>query len=194
MTRLTAKRVVPATLLIAVALLAPSSSSQGATVKKMSTQDLVKLSEVIVLGKVVAQQGRRLEDGTHLTDVTLDVTAFVKSGDATQKTFTFPIYGGTVDGITKSFSGQTKYIDGEDVLLFLEAPHPKLGYRHTIGMAQGKFTVQVEPGTGKKYLVRDLGGIQLAGPNGRLEEPKTNEPRLYLEAFIQEIKGYLGTK
>jgi hypothetical protein len=178
-----------------VASIAAAPPSRAATVVRLSNAELAKRADVILLGKVVSQTPRAGEGSFIMTEVSMDVTAFVKSGDPTAKTFKFLTVGGTLDGRTFTFSGNTKYTDGEDVLLFLEAPHPKTSCRFTVGLGQGKFNVRVEEGTGKKFLERDLGGLRFVDAHGRVEEPaKPSEPRLYLEPFIQEIKTNIDRK
>ena len=171
-----------------------ASPGFAASVVKKSNKDLAQEAEVIVQGKVASTQARKGDGAFIFTDVTLDVTAFVKSGDVTQKTFKFSTIGGTLDGRTFGFSGIVSYSVGDEVLLFLEAPNPKTGCRYTIGVAQGKFMIRRDD-SGKVYLERELAGTQFSDAHGHLEPPsKSNEPKLLLDEFLKEIKGYLEKK
>lgn len=189
---------IPAVIVLALASLAsaPASPVHAAEVIRVSHAELAKQAELIVQGKVKTTQPRAGQGSAIYTDVTLEVTAWIKSGDAAQKTFTFSTMGGTLDGRTFGFSGNTKYAEGEEVLLFLGAPEPRTGWRSTIGVAQGKFTIKKEE-SGKAYLERDLGGTTFVdgrGSGGAAKDPEQGNVRLYLDDFLKEIKGYLEKK
>jgi hypothetical protein len=71
--------------------------------------------------------------------------------------------GGVVHGIGQKVFGEAGLASGEEVVLFLRRIQG--GYR-TVGMAQGKFRVEVEPKSGERHAVQELQGLALARKAG----------------------------
>jgi len=188
-------RTASRTAVLALALTALlAAQSFGSTVLRFSNEELAKRADVIVHGKVTGQTCKAGEGPIIMTEYTLEVTELLKGGTAGAKTFTFLALGGTLDGKGYAISGSATYAADEEVLVFLDAVHPKTGCRHAIGLAQGKFTVKEEPESKKKFLVRDLGGLRMVDSAGKPIEVKAETTKLYIDAFKKEIKGYLEKK
>lgn len=170
------------------------SAALASTVLRFSNDELTRRADVILHGKCTRAEPREGPNNMVLTDYEFDVIELVKGGDAHDKTFKFSALGGKrADGSGFAISGAPVYAVGEECVLFLDAPHPKNGCRTAIGLAQGKFTVKTEPGTSKKHVVRDLGGLRLVDRTGKLVGIQSADgPKLYLEPFLKEIKSYLG--
>ncbi len=174
-----------------------ASMAFGSTVLRFNNWQLTKRADVILHGKCTKATPRDGKNGMVVTDYEFEVIELIKGGDATSpKTFTFTALGGKLEDHGTTISGSPTYTVGEESILFLDSVHPKTGCRTAIGLAQGKFAVKTEEGTSKKHLVRDLGGLRLVDQNGRLVGIQAADgPKLYLEVFMKEIKGYLqGTK
>lgn len=179
-----------------LALVALAALGEASTVLRFSNEELARRADVILHGKCTGLAARAGEGPIIITDYTFEVTTFVKGApaDGATKTFTFSALGGTLEGRGYAISGSPVYAKGEEVVLFLDAPHPKTGCRHAIGLAQGKFTAKEEAETKKKYLVRDLGGLRLVDRTGHVVDVKGEGPRLYLEPFLEEVRAVLKKK
>jgi hypothetical protein len=177
--------------LAAVVTLLLSGLGHGATVVQLTNEELTKRAEVILHGKCTAHVAKPGTGQTIVTEYTFEVIDFIKSGTAT-KSFVFQALGGKLEDRGYAISGAPVYAVDEEVILFLDAAHPKTGCRHAIGLAQGKFTVKQEQGSSKRYLVRDLGGLRLVDSKGNMVGIQSAEgPRLYLEPFLKEVRSYL---
>jgi hypothetical protein len=181
--------------LLVVALVALAGLGEASTVLRFSNEELARRADVILLGKCTAMTARAGDGPVIFTEYTFDVAEFVKGAPvgSSSKTFQFKALGGKLEDRGWVISGSATYGQDEECLVFLDAPHPKTGARHAIGLAQGKFSVKVESGTNKKYLVRDLGGLRVVDSVGKPVDTKDG-PRLYLDTFLKEIKGYLEKK
>jgi hypothetical protein len=130
-----------------------------------------------------------------VTDYQLEVVEFLKGGDSTAHVFSFTALGGRLKDRGFAISGSPQWTVGEECVIFLDVVHPKTGCRTAIGLAQGNFTVVSEQGSSKKHVVRELGGLRLVDKDGHVVALQSAEgPRVYLEPFLKEIKGYLGEK
>ncbi len=183
----------------AVVLAALGAVGHASTVLQFSHEDLTRRADVIFHGRCTQALAKAGEGTIITTEYEFQVDEFLKgapAGDA--KTFRFRAIGGTLDGRTFQISGSPTYSLDEEVVLFLDVPHPKTQCRHAIGLAQGKFSVREDPESKKKYLVRDLGGLRLTDAAGKVVKEGALEAeqdsRLYLESFLATIKSYLPKK
>lgn len=183
---------------IVAALAAMSGAATASTVLQFSNEDLTKRADVIFHGRCTSAVPKAGEGQIIITEYEFEVAQFLKGGNAGDKKLSFRALGGTLDGRTWAISGSPTYAIDEEVVLFLDVPHPKTGCRHAIGLAQGKYSVREEADTKKKYVVRDLGGLRLtdaAGTvvkEGGLEAEQTD--RLYLEPFLATIQSFVAKK
>jgi hypothetical protein len=176
--------------LLGVALTGVAAAS---TVLHFSNEELTKRADVIVHGKCTKATPREGYNKMIVTDYEFDVIELVKGKSDDKKTFRFTALGGKLADRGFLIHGSPSYQTGDECILFLDVPHPKTGCRTAIGLAQGKFAVVSEPGSSKKHLVRELGGLRLVDPNGQMVGiPSPDGPKLYLEEFLKEIKGYLA--
>jgi hypothetical protein len=117
--------------------------SQSQSVK---TEDLIKNSDVIVVGKVGRMVSEWNEDKSRiLTRVTISVDQTLK-GPGTDNAVTVTIPGGEVDGIGEWYSHTARFADQEDVVVFAE--RDKKGRFRVSGGEQGKISVQRDKATG----------------------------------------------
>jgi hypothetical protein len=180
-------------------VLALAGVSLGATVLKLSNQELTKRADVILHGKCTKKTARQDANiKMTVTDYEFEVTEFLKAPDDVKKAgtrFAFSVLGGKLeDGSGTFVSGFPTYSVDEECVLFLDAVHPKTKCRTSVGLAQGKFTVKQEEGSSKKYLVRELGDLNLVDDKGHVVGIASKDGlKLYLEVFLKEIKGYLAS-
>ena len=121
--------------------------------------DLVAESDLIIHGRVIDQRSEWVD--SHIgTFVELEVIECLK-GDCEPGEITDVFrLGGLVDDLAMVVSGEAEFVNGEEVVVFLElqpgAPGPLV-----VGMAQGIFTIVADPITEQRMITRDLGGLQL---------------------------------
>jgi hypothetical protein len=173
---------------VALCLTAVAAAS---TVLHFSDEELTKRADVIVHGKCTKATPREGFNKMVVTDYELEVIERIK-GKADDKKFTFTTFGGKLADHGTLIHGSPTFEVGEECIVFLDVVDARSGCRTPIGLAQGKFSVRSDPGTSKKHLVRELGGLRLVDPNGRMVGiPSPDGPKIYLEEFVKEIKGYL---
>ena len=136
-------------------LLAPAASGASVLVA-MDLGHLCRNADVIVHGEVLRLQSA-WEDGRIITRTTVRVAAALKGRPGNE--VVVRSLGGVVGRTGQVAHGEARFAAGEELVLFLS----DLGgeYR-AVGMAQGKFEVTVEAGTGARTAVRDLSGLALA--------------------------------
>jgi hypothetical protein len=184
-------RIAAPAIAIVLALAPPAGSS---TVVRLSNKDLADRADQILHGKCASQESHLSDDGSFIwTEYTLEITERLKGQDDGRKTFTFRSLGGVVGDRGYAISGAATFKNGEEVVCFLDVPHPKNGCRHTIGLAQGKFSVVVDEPTQEKFVERDLDGLKLLDPRTNRVEPASPQtsPRLRFVPFMNEIRGFV---
>jgi hypothetical protein len=111
------------------------------TIQRLSLEDMVDHSEVIVSGHVArtwaSWDDRHRFIWTHSEVIAENV---IKGNRADTVVVSEP--GGSVDGMAMRIAGAPTYVAGEQVVLFLERlPN---GYLRSIGMGQGKLRVSAD--------------------------------------------------
>ena len=123
-------------------------AADAATVAKRNIGDLIAMGEVIVHGKVLEVRDGITAQNVPYTEVTVEVTEATKGNAG--RTYTFRQYGliepkdmgnGLVN-LNVTPDGWPTYSKDEEVVLFLYKPGQLTGLRTTVGLFQGKFTVQ----------------------------------------------------
>jgi hypothetical protein len=147
-------------------LLAQFSKKELSEIKKMS-----KGSDVIVTGKVTKQKSSWNSNKTRIfTEATLHVDEYIKGNkNGSSVVVTYP--GGEVGSVGELYSHMPKFVNNEDVLVFLKKDKKGEGYKIFNG-EEGKINVLSDSKTGEK----------VTSSNVRIN---------YLKA---QIKGYLNEK
>lgn len=119
------------------------SSSSSAIMKAMSTEELVKTSEIIVIGEVEDVKAQWSKDGKTIFTSASIVISDVIRGNIAQKKIIVEYEGGEVGDIGLRVSDVSPLSNGEKVILFLRSGKSKQeGVVHNIvGKAQGKYTI-----------------------------------------------------
>ncbi|MFN3198606.1 MAG: hypothetical protein ACE366_09375 [Bradymonadia bacterium] len=163
MSRFSLNSILLGALMCAPAVVHLAPQQADATVMKaLSLDQMVKQSDVIVRGEVVAQHSAWNEAGNRIYTVTeLKVMEPLK-GQATSETIIkIRQLGGTVDGITQNIAGNALLSTGEEVAIFLRADAEK-SLHYVVGMAQGKYTIDRSSGT--PMVVRQMHGLSFTRP------------------------------
>ena len=140
---------------------------------------LVADAQVIVHGRVVRLEARASADGLGIdTLVTLESASYLK-GDL-GRAFTFVARGGQLGRYRSVVSGAPRFVEGQEVVLFLGAKPPTLP--HVIRLGQGAFRVSVDARSGARRIRRQ----PLAGSSAtwqRVQRGSGPADGLSLDAF-----------
>jgi hypothetical protein len=148
----------------------------------LSVEQLADQSALVVRGTVLSESCQRDPAGRIYTKVELQVGEVWKGSLPTNRCTI--VHGGGILGGEKSVvSGQVDYGIGEEVVAFLVLNQRGEGV--TLGLAQGKFHVWQEQGTGER-LVRNL--FHGAPDNLRGAVPRGVKPRTAQRLTLTELK------
>ena len=134
-------RFLPVAMLAAcIAGLSPTASAT--TMVKLSTNQIVDAADIIVRGTVTEVWSEEDENGVVWTRAQLEVTKTYK-GDPAKTTHVIDRLGRTFGGHVSVVHGSTRFSPGEDAVFFLETLGS--GRLSTVGLSQGKYTLQLDP-------------------------------------------------
>lgn len=174
-------RIDPKAPLLAL-VLAALSPVYGTLVPRLSFEELVGQSAVVVHGRVAAVRVAWDADHENIwTHYQIALDEALKGSPG--RTVEIQEPGGELDGIRMEIIGTPRYELGEEVVVF--AALTPAGLR-TCGWGQGRFVVAGEPG--KRRVRNDLGNVQLTAPDqpGRYRAAVTrDEP---LDVFKQRVR------
>ncbi|HET9251485.1 MAG TPA: hypothetical protein VFP58_05150 [Candidatus Eisenbacteria bacterium] len=185
-----------ATAFAGIALLGASLAG-ATTVQKFTVRDLAKLSESIVLARVVDETARMDEGSKEIyTYVTLRVIEGVKGSKRSdnaknksgEETITIRQLGGAYGKYISVVPGMPTFRKGEEVVVFL-SQKDRAGYPWVMGLQQGKYSVTTDD-NGFKQVRNDMDGLTVVEENGLKTEVKgtTTQP---LASFLDGIKTQL---
>ena len=122
----------------------------------VKTEDLIKRSDVIIVGKVGQKISEWNEDKSRIqTSVSISVDQTIK-GSAAGNTITVVIPGGEVDGVGEWYSHTARFSDDEDVVVFAE--QDQKGRYRVSGGDQGKISVRRDKTTGA-LMIPNIGPL-----------------------------------
>ncbi|OLC59350.1 MAG: hypothetical protein AUH76_14840 [Candidatus Rokubacteria bacterium 13_1_40CM_4_67_11] len=176
---------------VAVALtLISAAPALATTVVPVSDTDLAAQATAIVLGRVTTIQSH-LDSGRGqiFTDITLAVDE-VLAGPALPVSVTIRQPGGRAGGYEMWIEGSPEFIIGERVLVFLRVARD--GTLRVLHLYQGKFSVMVDPLTGRDVAIRITGaGVRVLPPlrPGAAPPPKDTHELDDLRRTIRALRG-----
>jgi hypothetical protein len=168
-----------------------SVSSSASVVIALDKADLARDADAIIWGKVIQSESFWDESGKGiLTKIDITVDRVLKGG-INVKILTIVQRGGTIDGYRQIVFGQAQFFIGEEVIVFLEQKENEYVVK---GMAQGKFSIQKDPITGKRLAVRELDGLGFASKDKSdavlLDKPLYVKPQFTLDDLLTEIERW----
>lgn len=111
--------------------------------------ELTRLAELIFVGKVTSMTDGLTENNLPYTEITFEISQSIKGGLAERSTFSYRQFGllkprdmGDGKALAASFPGFPSYKEGEDVMVFLYKAAALTGLRTSVGLSQGKFTIE----------------------------------------------------
>ncbi len=133
--------------LVCLAMVPGISSAQG---RAMTTDELVKQSDVVFVGKVNQLKSEWSSDKSRIfTRVTLSVDQYLM-GTGTGSTLTLVTPGGEIDGVGEMYTHMPVFHKDEDVVVY--AARDARGAYHVTGGSQGKLIVDRDSDTGMQYV------------------------------------------
>ena len=179
------------------------------TVLRLDIPTLTKMSEHVVVGRVVDQRSRieTWGDGTSrsphglrvVTDTLIEIDE-VLAGLRSVPVVTLTQLGGSATGedgpLVERVFGYPTFEVGEHVLLFLE--QTDTGRLVVAGLAQGTFRLSTDSESGALMAERDLDGLRVVAAGGhsirRVGSPQTSIDRLPLHQLRAQIAGQRMTR
>ncbi|MGH7495589.1 MAG: hypothetical protein ACREOO_24785 [bacterium] len=140
-------------LALVLALIGVSASYvYSTTIVQRNLASLTKLARVIFVGKMISARDDMLNGRIPYTEYTFEVVEPIKGNLLTRSTFKYRQFGllqprdmgnGKRLALTgKNIAGLPLYQNGETVLVFLGQASPQSGLRTTVGLTQGKFSIE----------------------------------------------------
>lgn len=123
-------------------------SADASTVKRQNLGDLIALGDIIIRGHITNVTDGIDANNVPYTEVTVNITETLR-GNVTG-TYAFRQFGllqprdmgnGLVN-LNTTLDGWARYAPDEEVVLFLYQAAPWTGLRTTVGLFQGKFTIE----------------------------------------------------
>ncbi len=118
-------------------------------------KDLSVGADVIITGKVAQQSSSWNDDNTRIyTKATIQVDEYLKGiNNGNSITVTYP--GGEVGDVGEMYSHMPRFVDNEEVLVFLKKDEKNTGYKVFNG-ENGKIIVIDDPITGEKVTTSNV--------------------------------------
>lgn len=173
--------------LLAVAVSAPSAEARMA--RYIKTEELVKTSDEVIHGVVTDTESYYWQDSKLIvTDVTVEVASAAKGGFAKSDSFTITVAGGEMDGMRLVATGLPTFREGEEVVLFLR--HQKSNGTVVTAGERGKYLVQTDGATGKKYVrgASTEGTLGLGEVSKATPAEQKDENGVTLDAFLTYVE------
>ncbi|HYV44598.1 MAG TPA: hypothetical protein VFA20_07025 [Myxococcaceae bacterium] len=178
-------------LAVGLALLAaPSGSARGATVLRLSFEELTDRSDAVVRGRVVGSTPKMNAAAGRISTFTeVQVIEAIKGAPGKRITVRQP--GGEVGGIGQAVEGAARFAPGEEVVLFLQRAPDDATVFHVLSMSAGK--VRLEKKRDALRAVRDLDGIAFVDPApSRPAAPSPNKVQVVSSEDLGDANQFLG--
>lgn len=146
------KSIYSVVLLIGVmmVLLSGISNTVRAQVRPASTDELTRLADIVVVGKIADVKAGWNSDRSRIyTTVTVAVDQTLK-GDAGTTTASILVPGGEVDGVGEMYSHSVQFKKDEEVVVF--ARKDKQGRLRVVSGEHGKLSVSQDAATGARVV------------------------------------------
>ncbi len=168
---------------------------QSTVMMKQSLGDLARRARMILQGNVVGVTQEWNEDKTMIFSVVRIAAERVIKGEAGTREVVIRQPGGMIGGTGVRVEGYPQFSPGEETVVFLEpfeASGPHSGARRVVGMAQGMFRVETDPGSGKKVVLPSGEMPTLLDAQGREVSPEKGP--IALDEFIASIQREISKK
>ena len=165
--------------------------ASATTVRRFDLEEMVQTAERIFLGTCLSTGCER--DSLEICTRTSFRVAERIKGTFDADTLVLRLPGGTLDGVRFSILGMPSFEPGEEVVLFLSA-EDEAGYPWVVGLSQGKFSVVLDPLSGKKVVVNGSSGLAFSSGPLMDQEGVDGIVGVPLDAFLERIRGMVTKK
>jgi hypothetical protein len=149
--------------------------------RPLSIEQLAQKSHLILHGTVLSKSCQRDPEGRIYTKVELQIT---ESWKGSKDRFVLVHGGGVLGNESSEAVGQESYEVGEEVVAFVVLNQRGEGV--TLGLAQGKFRIWVDPASGEKMAHNPFHGH---APQTDGAKAPTSKKSLSLLELKQRVKG-----
>ncbi|HIJ73586.1 MAG TPA: hypothetical protein HPP83_05735, partial [Candidatus Hydrogenedentes bacterium] len=190
--------VAGAVILVACALLFVQFAD--ARIMRLSTEQVVAMSDDIVTGNVTSVESRWAEEGVRkiVTDVSITVTDTVKGRLNKDGQIHLRVPGGRIGAVVSYATDMPRFAEGEEVLLYLEY-REGFGYLVVAG-SRGKYDIAADGKTGVKYVVAPDAPAKLGlkdaetaieQDDAQTADENPNDPQPDGKVPLEDLKEYL---
>ncbi|HKW15613.1 MAG TPA: hypothetical protein VJS69_14090 [Candidatus Krumholzibacteria bacterium] len=176
--------------LIAAGLVAAALPALATQIIQVSPQEIAKASTLVVDGKVSGVRSYWNDDHSKIfTETTVAVNATHKGANAS--TVRVMTLGGVVGNVRQTVHGALAWSRGEEVLLFLEpAGTTQPGAFQVTGFSQGKYDIERDAKTGRKYVRQAMpGGVSGDTPSATSGTTSSQSDKVALDQFLGQVLG-----
>lgn len=165
-----------------------ADEAQATTMLRMTTRELTRASQDVVLGEVVGVRSEWTSDRRMITRVTIRVNERLK-GDAAGIVEVVQL-GGEVDGVKVSVPGCPSFRPGEEAVLFLAGTNR--ARLQVTGLAQGKFEVTRAAGGKGEALARRAPGFETGDARRLTPTVRGGRTGVPLDSLVAEVRRSIG--
>jgi hypothetical protein len=176
------KRNWLAALSLVAALSALPAPAEATTITPATVEQLVDASDLIVRGTVTEVWTEADDRGTVWTRTQIEVTSQLKGAEV--DSVVVDQLGGVFHNDYAIVLGSPRFSPGEDALFFLE--HLGNGRTSVTGWFQGKYTVRIDPDSGREMLVRFYNAQDQVYDHRFIPHPAP-EDRVFLDDMEQRV-------
>ena len=179
---------------LGLCLLLVPQTTQSATVLKFNTELMTARDTKIIYGVVNSNVSRPLSENSRqiYTEYTIKVTETWKNSK-TEETITFKQLGGKVGNRGYFIAGAASYEVGEEVVVFLDKPNAVNGCCFTIGLAQGKYHVELDQSKKEKVVTRHMEKLELLDSETRQPTESHKSVKSLLSGLKSEVVKAIRT-
>ena len=139
-------------LLVFAVSCALSLTAHATAVMNLSDEAMVNQAETILTGRVTYIRSEWNEERTKIFSYVTVTPENLLKGNAYQNEIVVKQLGGEVGDIGMYVEGISVFEENEEVFVFLRKGRD--GFHRVVGFSQGKFSVEIDPSTQRKTLVR----------------------------------------
>ena len=182
-------------MLIPVLLTCTSAGQADTLARRQNVVDLIEHAEIIIRGDVV-EVTDGIENNIPYTQIRVKVKESLRGGIS--GTYTFRQFGllgprkmgnGLVNYMVTP-AGWSTYRQNEDVILFLYTSAKKTGLRTTVGLGQGKFSINGGRAVSQQGNVGLFGGMSIDGSLDKTDSEmlQTTRGSISAETFLSFVR------
>jgi hypothetical protein len=168
-----------------------SLKSQATMVMKLSEEEMANQAGSIVTGTVTSIESKWDEDNKKIyTYITVSPNNVIK-GEGVSQEIVIKQPGGQVGDIVMEVHGISVFEEGENVFLFLK--EGRKGLHRTIGLSQGKFSIETDSATQRQILIKKKAKRirTVDGKIGTKIMAIRSDQKIFLDDFTTKIRNIL---